>query len=327
MPPLRRRALQRRAVDDPLERVLSGTAGADRVLRFFRSVLVHAKGEWAGRAFDPLPFQQEIVRGLYDPRTPEGLRRIRNGLLFLPRKNGKTVLAAGLGLYETFCGGLGARVACAANSRDQAAELFVAAAEFVLSREILRERSVVSRATKRITDRLTRSTFRAISADVPTAHGMDLTAWVYDELHAAPNRELFDVLSTSTGARRESLGLVISTAGFDREHSILGEIYSHAKRCLADASIDPSFYAFIAEAGENDAWDDEATWFKANPALSVFRNLEEMRIAAERARQIPAQLAAFRRLYLNQWTRSETAWLNLKAWDECGTAEEVSCAN
>lgn len=326
MPRLRRRALRRRGSGDALQAILGDAVRSQRVLGFFRRVLVHGKGEWAGRPFEPLPFQEEIIRGIYDPVTAAGLRRIRNGLLFLPRKNGKTSLAAGLGLYETFSGGLGARVVCAANSRDQASELFSVAADFVQASEVLKARSVISRAQKRITDRPTRSTFRAISADVSTAHGFDLTCWIYDELHAAPDRELFDVLSTSTGARAEALGLVISTAGFDQEHSILGELYSHAKRWLADPSIDASFYAAIYEAGENDAWDDERTWHRANPALGVFRNLEEMRIAAERGRQIPAQVAAFRRLYLNGWTQAENPWLDLAAWNECGATEELTCS-
>jgi phage terminase large subunit-like protein len=170
---------------------------------------------------------------------------------------------------------------------------------------------------------VTRSSFRAISADAPTAHGLDLTFFVYDELHAAPNRELYDVLATSTGARAEALGLVISTAGFDKQ-SILGELYDHAKRVQLDPSLDPGFYSFIAEAGPDDDWEDERTWFKANPALGVFRDLSEMRQLAARAKQIPAQIDAFRRLYLNQWVQAESAWLDVATWDACaGTVTDA----
>lgn len=322
MPRLRRRALNRRASDDPLGAILAGAHGSERVLRFFRKCLIHGKGEWAGKPVDPLPFQEEIIRGLYDPTTQTGHRRIRNGLVFIPRKNGKTSLSAGLGLYETFCCGQGARVVCAANSRDQASELFSVAADMVDASDVLRARAVVSRATKKITDRVSKSTFRAISADATTTHGMDLTCWIYDELHGAPGRELFDVLNTSTGARREALGLVLSTSGFEKL-SILGEVYDYAKRVLADPSIDPSFYAYVAEADEASAWDDEQTWFKANPALGVFRNLDEMRIAADRARQIPGLVDAFRRLYLNQWTSAESRWLDMAEWDKCGDHIEI----
>lgn len=242
-----------------MEGLLAGATGGARVARFIEGLLRHGAGEWAGQPFALLPFQREIIAGLYDPRDQDGRRRIRNGLVFIPRKNGKTTFSAALAIYETFCGGPGAHAVCAANSRDQAALLYTAAADLVEQAPELRARAVISRAHKRITDRLTRSTFRAISADAPTAHGMDLTFWVYDELHAAPNRELYDVLATSTGARREALGLVISTAGYDKL-SILGELYDHAKRVLENPAIDPHFYAYVAEAGEPDQWDNERTW-------------------------------------------------------------------
>ncbi len=308
MPRLRRRSLAREV--DPLEEILAGTRGADRVLSFFRRVLRHGKGEWAGKPFEVLPYQEDSIRGMFHPG-------IRNALLFWPRKQGKSETCAGLGLSGTFCGEMGGQVVVAANSRDQAALLFNTAADMVEASDILRARAVVSRAQKRITDKATRSTFRAISADAGTNHGLDLSMWIYDELHAAPNRELYDVLATSTGARTHPLGVVISTAGFDKQ-SVLGELYDHAKRCLSDPSLDPSFYASIFEADETDPWDEEATWYKANPALGIFRSIEEMRDLAARAKQIPSLQDAFRRLYLNQWTASERTWLDMAAWDTCG---------
>lgn len=317
MPRLRRIPLKRKqtAQADPLLEVLGDATGGERVIRFLR-LLKHSKGEWAGQPFEPLPFQQEIIHAIFDPLTEAGVRRIRNGLVFIPRKCGKTTLAAGLGAYMLFCDEPGGQVVCAANSRDQASLLFNEAANLIESSEVLKERAVVSRATKRITDKVTRSTFRAISADAPTAHGLDLTCWIYDELHGAPNRELYDTLATATGARRQPLGLVISTAGFDKL-SILGEVYEHAKRVAADPSLDPSFYSFIAEASDTDAWDDPATWRKANPALGVFRNAEEIALAAQAAKASPGKVESFRRLYLNIWTAAEQAWLDMAAWDAC----------
>lgn len=318
MPRVRKVALRRKqAQSDPLAELLGNSTGADRAIRFIEH-LTHSKGEYAGRPFLLLPFQREIVSALYGTRTPEGLRQYRTALLFQPRKSGKSTLSAALGLKETFDGGPGARVVVAANSREQASLLFSSAADAVEASPILAPRAWLSRATKRLVDRHTKSELKVIAADAGRAHGMDLTAWVYDELHEAPNRELYDVLATSTGARRESLGIVISTAGFDRDTSILGELYQHAKRVLADPSIDPHFYPYILEAPEGAPWDDEATWHACNPALGAFRDLTEMRIAAERAKQIPAQRAAFERLYLNRWSEAEHVWLDMSAWDRCG---------
>ena len=321
MPRLYRRALRRRdEARDSLQDALGARQGAERVMAFFRLFLRHGHGEYRGKPFEPLPFQEAILRGIFDPRLTDGRRRVREALLMIPRKGGKTILSAGLALHALYDGEHSGQVVVAANSRNQAGLLFNTAADAVEQHPVLAARSIVSRSAKRITDRVSRSTFRALAAEAGTAHGLDLTCWIYDELHAAAHDELLNVLRTSVGARREPLGIVISTAGFDLT-SPLGQLYEHGKRWLADPSIDPYFHASIFEAGERDPWDDPATWRKANPALGSFRSLEEMEIAAQRARQIPSQQDAFKRLYLNIWTAQESSWLDMAAWDAC--AEDV----
>ncbi len=139
---------------------------------------------------------------------------------------------------------------------------------------------------------------------------------IYDELHAAPNRELWDVLSTSQGARLQPYMIAITTAGYDR-HSILWELYDHAKKVAENQALDPTFLPLLFEAPINADWLDEKVWYKANPALGDFRSLEEMRTAAARAKEIPAQENTFRRLYLNQWTEQAERWIDMPAWDQC----------
>jgi phage terminase large subunit-like protein len=139
---------------------------------------------------------------------------------------------------------------------------------------------------------------------------------IYDELHAAPSRELWDVLTTSQGARSQPLTLAISTAGYDR-HSILWELYAHARKVAERPSIDPTFLPILYEAPIDADWTNERVWKKANPALGDFRSLEEMRIAAARAKEIPAQENTFRRLYLNQWTEQASRWIGMPTWDAC----------
>lgn len=330
MPRSRRTGVQRKpaSVTDPLLEALGDARGAERVIRFFERVLIHAKGALAGQPFRLLPFQKDFIRAVYDPSSADGRRRIREALLMLPRKNGKTQLSAGLGLYATYCGEMGGQVAVAANSRDQAALLFGAACDMIEMSPILKARTRVSRAQKRLQDTVSRSTFKALSADAGTNHGLDLVAWIYDELHAAPNAELLHTLRTSTGARREPLGIVISTAGFDLQ-TPLGELYQHAKRWQADPTIDPHFHASLYEADPTDDWTEERTWAKANPALDAFRDRDEMRQLCERAKQVPSLADAFRRLYLNCWTQAESSWLDMAAWDACGDAvdddELVDC--
>ena len=129
------------------------------------------------------------------------------------------------------------------------------------------------------------------------------------------DRELWDVLTSSTGARAQPLVIAISTAGYDR-HSILWELYAHAVKVRERPSLDPSFLPILYEAPIDADWTDEHVWRRANPALGDFRSLEEMQIACRRA-QKSAQENTFRRLYLNQWTEQASRWLQLSSWDAC----------
>jgi phage terminase large subunit-like protein len=322
VPRVYRNALRRRSeARDAVQDALAGLSGSERVLAFFRTFLRHTHGELRGKPFDPLPFQVDFIRAVYDPTLPDGRRRVREALLMLPRKNGKSALCAGLALYHTFAGEWGGQIIAAANSREQAGLIFTAAADMLDLSPVLRSRALVSRAVKRITDRVSHSVCRAISAEAGTAHGLNCSLWLFDELHMAKNSDLLDALRTSVGARREPLGIVISTAGYDKL-SPLGILYDHGKRWLDDPSIDPSFSATIYEAGEDDAWDDPATWQKANPAAGAFRSLEELATAAQRAKQIPSEQDAFKRYYLNQWTAQESSWLDMAAWDACAAKRD-----
>lgn len=325
MPRIYRNALRRRAErTDAIAAALAGLAGSARVLKFFRTFLRHTQGKLRGKPFEPLPFQVDFIRRVYDPMLPDGRRRVREALLMLPRKNGKTALCAGLALYHTFAGEWGGQVIAAANSREQAGLIFTAAADMMDLSPTLRARALVSRAVKRITDTASHSVLRAISAEAGTAHGLGASLWLFDELHMAKNADLLDALRTSVGARSEPLGIVISTAGYDKL-SPLGVLYDHAKRWLEDPAIDPSFSATIYEAAEDDAWGDPATWAKANPAAGAFRSVEELGTAAQRAKQIPSEQDAFKRYYLNQWTAQESSWLDMAAWDSC--KREIDPAN
>src|SRR4029077_20846041 len=122
------------------------------------------------------------------------------------------------------------------------------------------------------------SFYKAISAEAYSKHGFNASMVIYDELHAAPSRELYDVLSTSMGARRQPLLLAISTAGYDR-HSILWELYAHAQKVAETPALDPTCLPVLYEAPVTADWTQERVWRKANPALGDFRSLEEMQIA------------------------------------------------
>lgn len=278
--------------------------------------LTHTKGPFAGRPFALRPWQTDIVRRLFTTR-PDGLRQYRTALVMLPRKNGKTELAAALAIYFLlFDGERGAEVYSAAADRDQASLVFNAAATMIRNDPELLAMVDIVDSQKRIVHRPSGSVYRAISAEAYSKHGFNASVVIYDELHAAPNRDLWDVLATSQGARAQPLLMAISTAGYDR-HSILWELYSHAKNVAASPEIDPTFLPIIYEAPPDADWTDPAVWRACNPAAGDFRSLEEMQTMNARAKEIPAQENAFRRLYLNQWTEQAERWIALDAWDAC----------
>jgi len=291
-----------------------------RVVRFINN-LTHTKGEWAGRPFDLRPWQQEIIRPLFGTLREDGRRRYRSCYVEIPRKNGKTELAAAIALYLLIGDGeAGGEVYSAAVDRDQAGLVFGVAAQMVRNdRELLAVCDVVD-SRKTIVHRPSGSVYRAIPAEAAGRHGYNASGVIYDELHAAPNRELYDVLATSTGARRQPIIFVITTAGWDR-HSICWELHDFAHKVRDGIIQDPSFLPVLYSAPEDADWLDEDVWQRANPALGDFRSLDEMRTAALRAREVPGQQNAFRRLYLCQWTEQADRWLDMAVWDE----NDASC--
>jgi len=294
------------------------SAAATRAISLINN-LTHTKGPFAGQSFDLRPWQVRILQQLF--RTDKRARRIyRQCLLMLPRKNGKTELAAALAIYFLlFDNEIGGEVYSAAADKDQAGLVFNVAAQMIRNDPDLLAQCEIIDSQKRIVHRKSGSFYRAISAEAYSKHGFNASAVIYDELHAAQSRELWDVLTTSQGARLQPLTLAISTAGYDR-HSILWELYQHARKVQDDPTLDPSFLPLLFEAAADDDWTDERVWRRVNPALDDFRSLDEMRIACARAKEIPAQENTFRRLYLNQWTEQAARWIPLAAWDSCQRA-------
>ncbi len=295
---------------------------ADRAVKII-SLFKNTKGEYAGKPFNLHDWQEKILRAIY--RTgPDGKRIVREVFIFLPRKNGKSELAAAIGIHHLlFEGEKGAEAYLAATDSDQASIVYGAAAAMVRADQNLLKRCKLLDATKRIVVPGTNSFLRAIPADDAGAHGFNPSLVIYDELHAAPNRELYDVLRTGQGGRQSPLFIVITTAGFDRK-SICYERYDYACKVRDGLITDPSFLPIIFEADEKDDWRNEKTWIKANPALrgkTPFRNIDEMRRMAKEAEQIVGMQNAFKRLYLNQWTTQDTRWIDGEAWSAC--AEEL----
>lgn len=295
---------------------------ADRACRLFGN-LTHTKDQWAGRPFELRTWQQAGVREMYGRLNPHDPTRRAYRTVFwaIPRKNGKTEIAAGFAL-EGLIGEdiIGAEVYCAAAEKYQAGLVYEAAATMVRNDEELSDRIKLLPSIKRMVDRETMSFCQVLSAEAYSKHGFNASTIIYDELHAAPNRELYDVLRTSQGTRREPQLIVITTAGYDRT-SVCWEMWDYARKVRDGIIDDPAFFPLIYEAPEDADWQDEAVWHAANPALGDFRDLDEMRALAREATYKPDLQNTFRRLYLNQWTEQETAWLDMHRWRSCAHAD------
>lgn len=289
---------------------------ADAACRFFERVLQHTKGEWAGQPFSLQEWQRnEVIRPLFGwRRCDTGRRRYKYAYLGWPRKTGKSTIASGLALYLLLADGEGgAEVYSAASDRDQARIVFDQAKAFVQeSRMLVRAGAKVY---KNEIHGPSHSRYKVLSADAYTKHGLNPHGVVFDELHAQPSRELFDVLRTGMGARRQPLFVMITTAGYDME-SICYEQYEYAKQVQAGTVTDSEYFVHITEADREDDWTDPAVWRKANPSLGVTVGEEFLAGECRRALASPAYQNTFRQLYLNQWVSQESRWLDMATWME-----------
>lgn len=296
-------------------------AEAQRVLDFFPACLTHTKG-YAG-AFQLEPWQRDIFATLYGWKRADGTRRYREALVAVPRKNGKTSLCAGLSLYQLSCDGeRGPEVYCAASSRDQATLLFDPAAQMVRSQAKMKEALVIHDSVKRIIDHRNGGFMRAIPAEAAQSHGFNASAVIFDELHTQPNRELFDVLKTSQGARKQPLFVSITTAGYDR-HSICWEVWDYAKKVRDGIITDPYFLPVVYELGQDEDWTDREVWKRVNPNYGVSLSGEYLEEAFSRAQAIPAYENTFRNLHLNQWVEQACRWFNMDKWDQGSTDTDI----
>lgn len=284
---------------------------------FFSETLVHVKGEKAGQPLELDPWQADrIIRPLFGcKRKADKTRRYRTVYVEIPRKNGKSTLGAGVGLYLLCADGEeGAEVYSAASDREQAAIVFEVAKRMRSLSAELRKRlkpfkmSLVYHAMA--------SAYKVLSADAETKHGFNVHGLIFDELHAQPNRKLFDVLTTATGSRTQPITIFLTTAGYDR-HSICWEQHQYAEKVRDGLIDDPSFLPVIYSVGKDEPWDDRAVWAKANPGLGSSVKMEYLEEQAVKARSSLAYQNTFRRLHLNQWTEQAERAIDMDQWDRC----------
>ena len=290
---------------------------ADFAVNFIQC-LCHTKGTWAGKRFELIDWQERIIRDLFGIIKPNGYRQFNTAYVEIPKKMGKSELAAAVALL--LCCGDGeqrAEVYGAASDRQQASIVFDVAADMVRMCPALNKRVKILGASKRIVYEPTNSFYQVLSAEAYSKHGFNIHGVVFDELHTQPNRKLYDVMTKGSGdARMQPLYFLITTAGTDT-NSICYEQHQKAKDILEGRKIDHTFYPVIYGAEQDEDWTDENVWKKANPSLGITVDIEKVRTACESAKQNPAEENTFRQLRLNQWVKQAVRWMPMQKWDEC----------
>ena len=284
----------------------------------FINCLKHTKGKWRGQPFELLPWQETVIRDVFGTVKENGYRQYNTAYVEIPKKNGKSELAAGVALYMT-CGDneWGAEVYGCASDRQQASIVFDVAVDMVEQCPALKKRIKPVMSVKRLVYKPTNSFYQVLSAEAYTKHGLNVHAVIFDELHSQPNRELFDVMTKGSGdARTQPLFFLITTAGTDR-HSVCFEQHQKAEDILQGRKIDPTFYPVIYGASDDADWSSEDVWRKANPSLGHTIDIEKVRNAYLSAKDNPAEENIFRQLRLNQWVKQSTRWMQMEKWDAC----------
>ena len=291
---------------------------------FFPECLIHVKGKLAGEPLHLEDWEVAFIGCLFGWKEANTkLRRYREAFLFIPRKNGKSTLAAGVAIYTTYCDGEpGAEVYCAAAGKEQAELVFGPAKTMVLNEPYLKDRTRDYAASLEVSDtnNKTVSHMKVLTKAPKTKHGYNVHAVIIDELHAHESPELVEVLMTGTGARTQPIVVHITTSDFDREGSICNRKHEEASKIRDGLVSDPRFLPCVYEATKDDDWTKPATWRKANPNLGV--SVSEGYLAREcaRAQSSPAYENTFKRLHLNIRTEQAERWIQMASWDACGEA-------
>lgn len=293
---------------------------ADRVVKFIQC-LRHTKGKWRGQPFNLLPWQEKIIRDIFGTVNENGYRQYKTAYVEIPKKNGKTELAAAIALFLLLADGeQGAEVYSAAVDRMQASLVFNVAADMIRQSPALMRRCKILDSVKRIVVPSTGSFYQVLSSESRSKHGLNPSGIILDELHAFPNRDLYDVLTQgSTDARIQPLTVIITTAGDDPAGLSLGwELHKYAQDILNGVKEDHSFYPCIYALSESEDWHSEENWYKANPSLGYTISIEGMRLQYWQALGNPPREKIFRQFRLNQWVKvSSSKWVSLEHWDSC----------
>jgi phage terminase large subunit-like protein len=281
---------------------------------FIEECCTFTQGARTGQLFVMEDWERAIVANLFGWKRPDGSRRYRECLLFVARGNGKSELAAAI-----ICAVLyldeepGAQLYSAASKRDQTHFIFNPCKTMIRACPQMNDRAQIFKNSIVVGDR----SYKCISREATSEHGGSTHFAVIDELHAQPDRDLVDVLYTSTIKRSNPIILYVTTSDFDRPGSICNEKHDYACKVRDGVLPDVAFLPAIFEAEITDDWTDPETWRKANPNLGVSIRREDLAKLCQKAQDVPSFLNTFKRLHLNIRTETAVCWLPMETWDAC----------
>ena len=281
---------------------------ANRPIEFIERFCKHSKGEWAGRPIKLELFQKAYISALFgfvDKET--GLRKYRESLFYVARKNGKSTMLAGIALYMMIADGeAGADCYSTATKKDQAKIIFDEVTHMVQQSPELRK--YIKKRKSDLYFPLTMSKLQPLGKNSDTLDGLNAQLVIMDELHGVKDRNLYEVCKQSQSARRQPLLIMITTAGTVRE-CIFDDMYDYASKVVDGTIKDDTFLPIMYELDDRKEWQDPTAWRKANPALGSIKKLEDLMAKVERAKQSPKDLTGILCKDFNIRENSATAWL------------------
>ncbi len=276
---------------------------ANRVINFIRQLKL-TKGKWAGKPFTLLPWEIELIQKTFGTVREDGTRQYRTVYVEIPKKSGKSEIAAAIALYMLLADGeSNAEVYVAACDRQQASIIFNTSVNFVEGNQILSKVTKTVMSTKRVVYPRTGSFFQVLSSDVKSKSGLNVSCVILDEIWTYPNADLARMLTTGSGdAREQPLFIYLTTAG-DKLRGYGWDMHQKAKDILSGRRVDDTFLPIIYGLDEGDDWEDEKNWHKANPSLGHTLQIERIREHFQQAKQDPVEEALFKQLRLNMWLK------------------------
>lgn len=276
--------------------------------------LKHTKGEWAGQRFRLEPWQQFVIWNIFGWKNADGTRRFRYAYIEIARKNGKTALSAGIGLYMLFADGEARpEVYSAATVKDQAKICFSDAVEIVKATDL---KNYLTPYRNSIVYELKGGMMKPLSSDYGTHDGLNPSCGIIDEFHAHKDSGMFDVIKSAFGARRQPLMFIITTAGFNKN----GACYAYRDnvvKVLRGVNSDDTLFGIIYTLDDQSEWDNPKMWIKSNPNLGVSLSADYLADQVTDAKNRPEAVRNVMTKNVNLWVDAEKTWILDEAWMRC----------